>query len=124
LGDIFIFFRNRLLVPGGGKAYADSKWTGGGAGTENEPFQIATADQPNQVRYHLESGIYFELTADIDLSSYSNWVPMGGVAEGGFNGNIDGKGYKITNLTFNRPTKNYMVLLQPSHRARPMVTPR
>jgi uncharacterized repeat protein (TIGR02543 family) len=77
----------------------------GGKGTSSEPYLIETADQLNEVRNHLASGIYFELIADIDLSGYAGgegWAPIGNPFRGSFNG----KGYKITNLTINRPQSN------------------
>ena len=39
---------------------------------------------------------------DIDLSSYSNWDPIGDDTAG-FAGVLDGNGYTISNLTINRP---------------------
>ena len=39
---------------------------------------------------------------DIDLSSYSNWDPIGDDTAG-FAGVLDGNGYAISNLTINRP---------------------
>jgi len=38
---------------------------GGGQGTEQDPWQIATADHLDNIRYHLEN--HFIQTADIDL---------------------------------------------------------
>ena len=44
---------------------------------------------------------------DIDLSSYSNWDPIGDAdANIGFTGTLDGNGYVVKNLTINRPTEN------------------
>lgn len=41
----------------------------------------------------------FELTADIDLSGYKNWTPIG-TAEQPFYGTFDGKGKTVSGLTF------------------------
>ena len=72
----------------------------GGQGTINDPYQIATAEQLDAVRYNLNSN--FVLVDDIDLSEYENWVPIGGIkdveAKDGFQGTFDGKGYTIKNL--------------------------
>lgn len=72
----------------------------GGKGTINDPYQIATAEQLDAVRYNLNSN--FVLVNDIDLSEYENWVPIGGMldvkASDGFQGTFDGKGYAIKNL--------------------------
>ena len=44
---------------------------------------------------------------DIDLSSYSNWDPIGDYDSGAsFTGLLDGNGYTISNLTINRPDEN------------------
>lgn len=52
-----------------------------GTGTANDPFQIATPLQLDKLRnYFLESGLYFKLTADLDLSDYrsgAGWEPIG-----------------------------------------------
>ena len=72
----------------------------GGKGTINDPYQIATAEQLDAVRYNLTSN--FVLVNDIDLSEYENWVPIGGMldvkASDGFQGAFDGKGHTIKNL--------------------------
>lgn len=72
----------------------------GGKGTINDPYQIATAEQLDAVRYNLKSN--FVLVNDIDLSEYENWVPIGGMldvkASDGFQGAFDGKGHTIKNL--------------------------
>ena len=52
----------------------------------------------------ITAGSEFVLGADIDLSGYSNWTPIGwesGNAQTNkaFSGTFDGNGYKITNLT-------------------------
>ncbi|WP_350356257.1 InlB B-repeat-containing protein [Cohnella hashimotonis] len=76
-----------------------------GTGTANDPFQIATPLQLDKLRnYFLESGLYFKLTADLDLSDYQSgagWEPIGG-ENTPFRGNLDGNGHKITNLFMDR----------------------
>jgi hypothetical protein len=74
------------------------KYIGNGSGTESDPYLIETSDQLSEVRNHMESGTYFKLIADIDLGSYTSWMPIGNDSER-FKGNIDGNGYKITNLS-------------------------
>ncbi|MEC1787311.1 immunoglobulin-like domain-containing protein [Schinkia azotoformans] len=68
----------------------------GGDGTEASPYQIATADQLNNVRNHLDK--HFVLLNDIDLSGYANWDPIGD-SFAKFNGTFDGAGFEISNLT-------------------------
>lgn len=82
----------------------------GGSGTEADPYQIATADQLNNVRKHLDK--HFKLTADIDLASYENWEPIGafnlqaedesGYLANAFKGSFNGDNHTISNLTTNK----------------------
>lgn len=75
----------------------------GGNGSLNDPYQIATAQQLDGVRYHLDSN--FVLVDDIDLSEYENWEPIGGYidveAGDGLQGSFDGQGHTISNLKMN-----------------------
>lgn len=104
---------NGLFV-GGDKAYANHVTNAvqfaGGVGSEGDPYQIATADQLNEVRNHLEAGIYFKLTADIDLdvSPYNTVAGLSPLSDGSnsFNGNMDGNGFKIINLIINSEANN------------------
>ena len=70
---------------------------------------IKTAQDLDNIRNDLD-GKYI-LMNDIDLSSYSNWDPIGemdsdaGIMQG-FTGVLDGNGYSIKNLTINRPTED------------------
>lgn len=54
------------------------------------------------------SGKYI-LMANIDLSGYSNWVPIGN-SSSSFTGQFDGNGLIIKNLTINRPSSSYQGL--------------
>ncbi|QGQ99822.1 DUF5011 domain-containing protein [Paenibacillus psychroresistens] len=83
------------------KAYAEVAFAGG-TGTIGDPYRVATAVQLNELRNHTGGGIYFRQTADIDLSIYTNWVPIGDLGDSFFGGNLDGNGFKITNLKINR----------------------
>lgn len=60
---------------------------------------IATASDLNNIRNGL-SGDYV-LTADIDLSGYANWEPIGSAATP-FTGKLDGNGFTISNLAIDR----------------------
>ncbi|WP_394172356.1 OmpL47-type beta-barrel domain-containing protein [Guptibacillus hwajinpoensis] len=76
-----------------------------GAGTENDPYIIETADQLDQVRNYLDA--HFELGADIDLSGYGDldgkgWNPIGAIFSP-FTGSINGNQHTISNLTIKRP---------------------
>lgn len=82
------------FAAGEGKAYAAVGSFAGGTGTEHDPYQIATAEQLNEVRNDTDYSTYYILTDHIDLAGYGNWVPISG-----FNGKIDGNGYVISNLS-------------------------
>ncbi|MDD3268500.1 MAG: GLUG motif-containing protein [Syntrophomonadaceae bacterium] len=87
----------------------------GGSGTESDPYQIATAEQLDGVRYCLNK--HFILTADIDLSGYENWEPIGTFQPASsapedaetpnpavaFTGTFNGNGHTISNVTINKP---------------------
>lgn len=85
----------------------------GGDGTEASPYRIETAAQLDGVRDHLSA--HFILTADIDLSAYESWTPIGAympsdAAAGdytadlsaAFTGSLDGNGHTLSNLTIAR----------------------
>ena len=52
---------------------------------------------------------YFKLSANIDMSEYSNGEGWNPIPQ--FTGILDGRGYTISNLTINRPTQSYVGLL-------------
>lgn len=85
----------------------------GGSGTKEDPYLIATAEQLNAMRLVYDK-VYYKLIADIDLSKWGNWVPIGGSrAYGGwpsqssaahyntfcFSGVLDGNGHTISGMT-------------------------
>ncbi len=76
-----------------------------GSGTEEDPFRIKTLDDlilfrdsvnAGKTKYNAP-GVYVALTADIDLSSVDNWVPIG-TFDYSFDGNFNGNGKVIKNL--------------------------
>lgn len=66
--------------------------------------EISSAEQLAELATQVNDGEDYSgrtvtLAADIDLSDYTNWTPIGIVAyDHSFNGTFDGKGHKITNL--------------------------
>ena len=88
--------------------YAASAFAGG-SGTEEDPYQIATAEQLALLASDINSGVknldhsgeYFVITSDIDLSAH-RWIPIGdGTTDGshhGFYGRFEGSGKTITGL--------------------------
>ncbi len=87
---------------------------GGGSGTAENPYLVATADHLNNVRDHLNK--HFLQTADINLgvapwNEGEGWVPIGASTAGNrFTGSYDGGGFVIRNLTINRAGQDYQGL--------------
>jgi hypothetical protein len=83
----------------------------GGDGTAEDPWQVATAEQLDRIREDLSA--HYVLTADVDLSGYENWTPIGAFQslsdapedaeiphpDYAFTGTFDGAGHTISNLT-------------------------
>ena len=83
----------------------------GGSGTFEDPYLIQTAQQLNAMRKGPQN--HYKLIADIDLSDWGNWVPIGGTAAYGFmaggwnkadkgafsfQGSFDGNGHVISGM--------------------------
>lgn len=86
----------------------------GGSGTSEDPYQVATAEHLNNIRYNLTS--HYIQTADIDLgiapwNEGEGWEPIGDYywtnPAISFSGDYDGNDYEIRNLTINRPDRSY-----------------
>lgn len=83
-----------------------------GNGTESAPWQITTAahlkalsDYVNAKNGDKTAGKYYKLMNDIDMSAYTNWLPIGkddAYNSTDFRGNFDGNGKQIKNLKINR----------------------
>ena len=75
-----------------------------GLGSETSPYLISTAEDLYNLSYYVNTklmattGVYFEMTDNIDLSDYDNWTPIGS-DRNQFDGVFDGDGYVIDNLT-------------------------
>ncbi len=84
---------------------------GGGAGTEQDPWQIATAEHLNNIRDYLgaeHSDKHFIQTADIDLgvppwNEGEGWEPIG-THTNSFQGTYNGDGYSIEGIYIDRTT--------------------
>jgi hypothetical protein len=75
----------------------------GGDGSEANPYQVATAQQLNNVRNHLDK--HFIQIADINLgvspwNTGEGWEPIGDW-NAGLTGSFNGNGFLIKNLTIN-----------------------
>ncbi|OEF97639.1 S-layer homology domain-containing protein [Desulfuribacillus alkaliarsenatis] len=90
-----------------------------GEGTKENPYQIATPEQLDLVRQHLDK--HFIQVADIDLSEYLSsggagyndgygWEPIGISLGNAFIGTYDGQGYTISNLAINRSNQDHIGL--------------
>ena len=87
----------------------------GGTGTMNTPYQICDAQSLAALAQMVNTGslssnnLFFRVTADIDLSAYPNWEPIG-TFEHPFSGLFLGNGHVIKNLSINKPDDNYIGL--------------
>ncbi|MBP1994665.1 S-layer homology domain-containing protein [Paenibacillus eucommiae] len=96
------------LIVTGGIVYAADDFAGGN-GTTGNPFQIESSNQLNNVRDYL--GSHFILNNDIDMSVFDAdhpWEPIGNETTP-FTGSLDGRNFKITNLTINTPSSGQPV---------------
>ena len=82
----------------------------GGSGTLEDPYLIQSAQQLNAIRKGPQN--HYKLIADIDLSKWGNWVPIGASSAYGFmgawdkaeqgnfafSGSLDGNGHVISGM--------------------------
>jgi hypothetical protein len=86
----------------------------GGNGSAEDPYQISTVDQLQDMKKHLSA--HYILVNDIDASSTSTWndgagfIPVGPSWGTRFTGSLDGDGYKISGLNIDRSTWDYVGL--------------
>ncbi|BAH08351.1 cell wall-binding repeat-containing protein [Clostridium kluyveri] len=106
---------NKPSGGGGGGGSSNSNPFAGENGTVSSPYKVATAVQLNKVRSYLNKN--FILTADIDLSSYANWEPIGAFKplsdkpedaetpdpKVAFSGTFNGNGHTISSVKIDRP---------------------
>ncbi len=79
----------------------------GGDGTENSPYQIATAQQLKTLGELINDPStseafncgYYELTNDLDFTGITDWTPIGNVNTL-FGGNFEGNNHVISNLIY------------------------
>ena len=94
-----------------------AQFSGSGSGTENDPYLILNPIHLNQMRNYLnQSGVYFKLMANIDLTDFiedewgtQGWLPVGN-SSSYFKGIFDGNGKTISGLTINRENIDYVGL--------------
>ena len=92
---------------GGDEKKEDSTiWYGDGSASEfyiGSPEELAYfAELVNNATKNITfSGKTVNLTSDIDLSNYANWIPIG--IQRPFEGDFDGNGFLISNMVINRP---------------------
>src|SRR3989339_1524368 len=82
----------------------------GGSGTPNDPYQITTCQQLQNMNQNLNGN--YALINDINCADTRNWnsgqgfVPVGNGTTP-FTGNLDGNGYTIDNVYMNQPDGTY-----------------
>ena len=83
-------------------------FSGNGAGTLANPYQITTCGELQEMRYYLSSN--FILNQNIDCSETSTWnsgngfIPIGASSTKPFVGTLKGNNFTIDGLTIYRPT--------------------
>lgn len=82
-----------------------------GSGTENDPYQISSAeglkwfrDKVNNAKTPDETKICAVLTADIDLNN-EEWTPIGPSESSAYTGTFDGQGHTVRNLSITGDVK-------------------
>ena len=87
----------------------------GGSGTESDPYEIETAGQLAFLSYVVRyansfyADLYYEQTANIDVSAYY-WYPIGSISSTyAFKGHYDGGGYTISGI-YTRSGSSYQGL--------------
>lgn len=99
-------------LPGAPGKEVDSPFVfAGGSGTIEDPYLVQTAEHLNAIRKGLQN--HYRLIADIDLSDWGNWIPIGGTSAYGFmgagpnkadegaesfQGSLDGNGHVISGM--------------------------
>jgi hypothetical protein len=78
-----------------------------GAGTPSDPYMISSGSDLEKIQRNLTA--HYRLANDIDLAGVE-WSPIGSTTAAPFTGSFDGAGYKLSNLTINKPGKDYMGL--------------
>ena len=110
-----LFFLTVLVLA----ASLTAAFTGSGAGTASDPYEISNLDELNQTRNNLTA--HYELVSDIDASPTENWNsgkgwdPIGnssflGRPGQGFLGTLDGNENQIEKLTIYRPNETAVAL--------------
>ncbi|MBV1756301.1 MAG: S-layer homology domain-containing protein [Dethiosulfatibacter sp.] len=75
-----------------------------GNGTTDDPYQITTATQLNQIRDYLDKSFVLMNDIDVNITPFntgSGWDPIGTV-DSPFTGSFDGNDYSISNLFIER----------------------
>lgn len=104
LSVLLTFAMVLTLLPGTAWAATSNDQFAGGDGAEQNPYQIATANQLNAVRNELSA--HYILVNDIDLDG-DVWDPIG-TSNDPFTGSFNGSGYTIFHLTSGyTPNSNY-----------------
>jgi hypothetical protein len=112
-----------LLILLVSNSFAIAQFSGSGAGTELDPYQITNPTQLDEVRNDMTA--YYQLMNDIDLAFDTSdpaglfwnegkgWEPIGqrATSEDAFSGQLDGNGFAISGLTINRATEDYIGLI-------------
>lgn len=103
---------HRTVYRTGAGTYSNEEGEATHAGTEDDPFEIRTAEDLANLRNLLVSGRmnYIVMTADVDMSGYSDFKPLFDIPDqsAGYPFiDFDGKNHVIRNLSSNNPEQWY-----------------
>lgn len=97
-----------LSVLTGSAAFSASAMTLTGAGTEADPYRVATAEAlselADRVNNNLNEGVYVSLEDDITVDG--SWTPLGLNTTFAFKGSFEGNGHSVT-VTVDNPSLSY-----------------
>jgi len=85
---------------------------GGGDGTGGNPYQISTPAHLKALADYVNAageggnGLFYKVMNDLDMSSYTNWIPIGNLkSANGFRGTFNGNDKVIRNLVLDQGTQ-------------------
>ncbi|MDV0446807.1 hypothetical protein MsAg5_06640 [Methanosarcinaceae archaeon Ag5] len=89
-----------------GVAAADTPFSGSGSGTAEDPYQIATAGQLDEIRNNLSASYILMNDLDLKEAGFSEWKPISGYWGEVFSGNFDGNNKTIRNMYIDDEEQN------------------
>ena len=107
-------FYNNVEVPVSDGSSSKKYGEGEHGDSENDAWEIDSVETLMKLRDDVNSGSvasgkYFKLTADLDISGYTDWAPIGTNSRTPFSGYFNGNGHTVT-LNISNSTLSYVGL--------------